>query len=127
LIPKQNVIKSFTDVFANFRGQPYSEISERCFTWLGSSLTLNHWTRLERLVGEKHSSLFARSIINEEKSFITLIPVTHFIKLFWLNLCSYRCIGLGLDLGYVFLGINDAKKSSMKLTPGANVIKLFSS
>ncbi len=45
------------------RGLPKSGALERCFTRLGSGLTRKHFTRLERLVRDKHSSFFGTFII----------------------------------------------------------------
>jgi hypothetical protein len=39
-----------------------------------NGFTLKYETSLKKLVRQKHSSLFARSVTNEEKSFITLLP-----------------------------------------------------
>jgi hypothetical protein len=39
-----------------------------------ASLTLKHWTRLERLAVDKHSSLFGPFVSTEEKGLIALAP-----------------------------------------------------
>jgi hypothetical protein len=49
---------------------PKASGREKCFTDVG--LISKHWTKLERLAGCQHPSLFVIFII-EEKSFITLI------------------------------------------------------
>jgi hypothetical protein len=47
---------------AKARSLPYSGVSERLFTHAGSSRTNKHYTRLERLAGDKHSSLLRKSV-----------------------------------------------------------------
>jgi hypothetical protein len=41
---------------------PKSGASERCFNQLGSSLTRNHYTRLERLARDQHSNLYYKHL-----------------------------------------------------------------
>ena len=56
-----------------------SEAPFRCST---PGLTCNHYTRLEKLARDKHSSLLQKSVIYRQKSFITLGPGVNVIKLF---------------------------------------------
>jgi hypothetical protein len=60
-----------------------SEAPFRC-TSLGwaPALIPKHWTRLERLVEDKQSSLLRTLVIYGYKSFITLAPGVNAIKLF---------------------------------------------
>jgi hypothetical protein len=39
------------------RSLPYSGAPEKCITQVGSGLTRNHWTGLQKLARDKHSSL----------------------------------------------------------------------
>ncbi len=41
---------------------PRGQHLKRCSTWVGSNLTHKHWTRLEKLVRTKHSSLLRKFI-----------------------------------------------------------------
>ncbi len=51
------------------RDLPQSRATERCFTWVGSGLTQKHYTRLERLARDKHSSLLRKSVTYGRKKF----------------------------------------------------------
>ncbi len=52
---------------------PQSGASERCFSWISSSLTHKHQTRLERPARGKHSSLLKNPQIMAVKRFIGLV------------------------------------------------------
>jgi hypothetical protein len=56
------------------RGLPESGASARCFTEVGSGLTNNHYTRLERLVRDKHSSLLRKFVNYGQKKFYNIGP-----------------------------------------------------
>jgi hypothetical protein len=51
--------------------------------------------------------------------------VANFTKLFWHDLRCYLPLVLSFDRGYSAKGRNLCQKSFMKLTPVANIIKLF--
>jgi hypothetical protein len=56
-------------------------------------------------------------------------PVQLLASNFWahlLNLRCYQCIGFSFDSGYAARGENYEEKCFVKLTPVANVTKLFS-
>jgi len=55
-------------------GPHLSGAPERCFTWVGSGLTRKHYTRLERLVREKHSSFLQKSVNYASKKFYRIGP-----------------------------------------------------
>jgi hypothetical protein len=42
---------------------PYSRTSERCFTWVSSSLFHKRYTKLKRLKRDKHSSLLRKFVV----------------------------------------------------------------
>jgi len=56
---------------------PESGAPERCFTWTGSSLTRKHYTKLERIFRNKHSSLLRTFVIYEYKKFYNIEPRTY--------------------------------------------------
>ncbi len=65
------------------RSLPMSGTSERHFIHLCSSLISKHYTRLERLVMDKHSSLLWKSVNYGQKKFYSIGPWGHnVIKLF---------------------------------------------
>jgi hypothetical protein len=45
-----------------------------CFTQVGSGLTRNYWTRLERLARDKHASLLRKSVNYVRKKFYSTGP-----------------------------------------------------
>ncbi len=47
---------------------------EKCFTWVGYSLTRKHQTRLERLARDKHYSLLQKSVNYEHNKFYSTGP-----------------------------------------------------
>ncbi len=47
---------------------------EWCFPRVGSDLTRKHYTRLERLVGDKHSSLLRKFVNYDRKKFYDTVP-----------------------------------------------------
>jgi hypothetical protein len=51
------------------------------------------------------------SSVTNKESFVTLLPVADFIKLFRQNLCRYRCIALSFGSGYGAWGVNHTEKS----------------
>jgi hypothetical protein len=53
---------------------PESGAPEMCFTWVGSWLTHKHYTILERLAGDKHSSLFQKFVAYDCKKFYNIGP-----------------------------------------------------
>ncbi len=55
-----------------------------------------------------------------------LIPVANFIKKFNCNLRHYQYIALSFDSSYAASSVNHAEIFLKKLTPVANLIKLFS-
>jgi len=55
---------------------------ERCSTWVGSGLTCKHWTKLERLARDKHSSLLCKLANFGRKSFIKFVPLLTSLLLF---------------------------------------------
>ncbi len=71
------------------RSIPYSEAPERYFTWtwVDSGLTWKHWTLLEKLVRDKHSSLLRELVNCGQKMFYNIGPRPggSFIELFSLN------------------------------------------
>ncbi len=71
------------------RSLPWREAPERSFTQVGSGLTRKHYTRLERLAKDKHSSLLQKSVNYGQKSIITLAPGPKVIKLFVRNLRNF--------------------------------------
>jgi hypothetical protein len=54
-------------------------------TWIGSGLTRKHYTRLERLAWEKHSSLLDPYVSYGEKSFVTTNPVAQIQNFFFVT------------------------------------------
>jgi hypothetical protein len=53
---------------------PKSVAPERCFTQVASALPRKHFTRLERLAKDEHSSFYEHSLITDVRSLITLSP-----------------------------------------------------
>jgi hypothetical protein len=51
-----------------------SRAPERCFTRVGSGLTCKHYTRLERLARDKHSSLLQKFVTYGRKKFYNIVP-----------------------------------------------------
>jgi hypothetical protein len=49
-------------------------VPEKCFTRVGSGVTRKYWTRLERPIRYKHSSLLQTLIKCEEKKFYNIGP-----------------------------------------------------
>jgi hypothetical protein len=66
------------------RTLPYSGAPERGFTWIGSGPTRKHFTRLERPVSNKHSSLLVIFVSYGEKSVENTAPGASIIKHFGL-------------------------------------------
>ncbi len=56
------------------RSSPKSGAPERSFTQVGSGLTLNHYTRLDRLAMDKHLSLLQEFINYGRKKFPIIGP-----------------------------------------------------
>jgi len=56
------------------RSLPYRGAPERCFTWIGSGHTCKHWTWLERLARDKHSSLLRKYVNYGSKKFYSTGP-----------------------------------------------------
>jgi len=54
---------------------PDSRALDRCFTQVSSGLTSKHYTRLERLAKDKHSSLLRKSVNYGRNFFIVQAPV----------------------------------------------------
>jgi hypothetical protein len=48
---------------------PYNVAPENSFTWLGSGLAHKHWTRLEKLVRDKRSSVLQKFVTYVRKKF----------------------------------------------------------
>ncbi len=46
----------------------------RCFTWVGPGLALKHWTRLEKLARDKHSSLLRKYLNYGRNKFYSTGP-----------------------------------------------------
>ncbi len=57
------------------RGLPKSGAPERCFTWVVSCSTHKHQTRLERLAGNKRSSLLSPFISYKETKVLQIWPL----------------------------------------------------
>jgi hypothetical protein len=62
------------------RIQPKMGAPERCFTWVGSGLTHRHYTRLERVVREKHTSLLRKIVTIGRKKFYNTDPWGQYYK-----------------------------------------------
>ena len=56
------------------KAPPQVGAAERCFSWIGSCLTCKHYTRLERLARDKHSSLLRKSVNYGHKKFYNTSP-----------------------------------------------------
>ncbi len=56
------------------RSLPQSGATERWFTWVGSGLTCNHYTRMDRLARDKHSSLLRKFVNYGQKKFYNIGP-----------------------------------------------------
>jgi hypothetical protein len=65
------------------KSMPQSGTPERWFTWVSSSLTGKHQTRLERLSRDKHSSSLQMLKRYSCKSFIILGPGVHVMNIFF--------------------------------------------
>jgi hypothetical protein len=61
-------------------GLPKGGAPESCFTWVGPGLVCKHWTKLETLAKDKHSSLLQKSV---NYCRIVQLLVVNVIKLFW--------------------------------------------
>jgi hypothetical protein len=57
-----------------------------------------------------NSGYAARGVNYAFKSFMKLVSVDNFIKLFWCNLHRYQRIALSFDSGYATRGVNYTKK-----------------
>ncbi len=60
------------------RSLTQSGTPERCFTWVGSSLTHKHQTMLEKLARDKHSSLLRKFVKLRTKNFYNIGPWCRF-------------------------------------------------
>jgi hypothetical protein len=60
--------------FGKARSLPLSAAPERCFTWVFSCLTCKHYTILERLARDKHSSLVQKIVTYGCKKFYNIGP-----------------------------------------------------
>ncbi len=56
------------------RGLPKSGSPQRCFNLVGPGLASKHWTRLERLAKDKHSSVLRRSVNYGHNKFYSTGP-----------------------------------------------------
>jgi hypothetical protein len=65
-------LKHKSSALGKARSLPYSGAPERYFTRVGSGLTHEHWTRLERPVKDKHSSLFQTFVNYVRKKFYNI-------------------------------------------------------
>jgi hypothetical protein len=73
----------------------------------------------------KTPAYYDTATIMAVKSFVVQTPAANCKILFWHNLRHYWHAALSFNSDYTNRGVNYTKKSFMKLTPGANVSKLF--
>ncbi len=67
-----------------------SRAHERLFSRIGFYFTNKHWTKLERLARDEHSSLLQTFLNYARKSFLTLGPGTCTVKLITAVIYGFR-------------------------------------
>jgi hypothetical protein len=83
------LLASLSSLVYCFRVRP-GAYPERCFTWVGSCLTCKHYTILERLARDKHSSLFRKFATYGCKKFCNIGPCSWTYLVFLHCFCSLQ-------------------------------------
>jgi hypothetical protein len=82
-------------------GKARRRANERCFTWVGYSLTCKHQAGRESFAKVRHSSLLLTFVNYEGKSFVTLCSGHFFVIRDIQDLCFKTCYICKLCLGTI--------------------------